>query len=186
MVRTSPRWLECLSLTHLTYMYFDSTSNTPQDWPAGWLLFTSIYSLSGGFTTSMLALYSILAATTPTHLRTTRIGLLHVTTTGGWMAGNLLAPLVFHKWNYYGTFSSSLLVTCLSLVITCVVLTDPPLEPSTSSQTSQGPSRPPSPPPGSTSSPASKLLQAWRCMVAPRPARPSLLLLLAGSFENII
>ena len=142
----------------------------------------------------MLALYSILAATTPTHLRTTRIGLLHVTTTGGWMAGNLLAPLVFHKWNYYGTFSSSLLVTCLSLAITCVVLTDPPLEPPTSSQTSQGPSRPPSPPPGSTSSeapgstssPASKLLQAWRCMIAPRPARPSLLLLLAGSFENIM
>ena len=124
----------------------------------------------------MLALYSILASTTPANLRTTRIGFLHVVTTGGWVTGNLLAPPVFHKWSYYGTFVSSLLVAMLSLVITCVALTDQTPVTSPPSEVSRGPS--------SSSSSTGRLLQAWRCMVAPRPARTSLLLLLAGGLSH--
>jgi len=119
----------------------------------------------------MLALYSILASTTPSNLRTTRIGFLHVVTTGGWVAGNLLAPLVFHKWSYYGTFASSLLVALLSLLITCIALKDQPTVSSPSSELSSS---------SSSWSCSGRLLQAWRCMVAPRPARASLLLLLAA------
>ena len=140
-----------------------------QNWPAGWLLLTSVYSLTGGSTTSMLALYSILASTTPANLRTTRIGFLHVVTTAGWVTGNLLAPTVFHKWSYYGTFASSLLVVLLSLAITCLVLTDQTQASSPPSESSRG-----------SSFSSGRLLQAWRCMVAPRPTRASLLLLLAG------
>ena len=123
----------------------------------------------------MLALYSILASTTPSNLRTTRIGFLHVVTTGGWVAGNLLAPLVFHKWSYYGTFASSLLVALLSLLITCIALKDQPTVSSPSSELSSS---------SSSWSCSGRLLQAWRCMVAPRPARPSLLLLLAGLISH--
>jgi len=151
-------------LIYLLNVYF-------KDWPAAWLLLTSVYSLAGGFTTSMLALYSILASTTPSNLRTTRIGFLHVVTTGGWVAGNLLAPLVFHKWSYYGTFASSLLVALLSLLITCIALKDQPTVSSPSSELSSS---------SSSWSCSGRLLQAWRCMVAPRPARASLLLLLAA------
>jgi len=153
-------------LIYLLNVYF-------KDWPACWLLLTSVYCLAGGFTTSMLALYSILASTTPTNLRTTRIGFLHVITTGGWVAGNLLAPPVFHKWSYYGTFASSLLIALLSLLITCIALKDQPIVSSPSSELSSSSSP-------SSSSCSGRLLQAWRCMVAPRPARASLLLLLAA------
>lgn len=124
--------------------------------------------MTGGSTTATLATYSLLAATTPAHLRTSRIGLLHVVCTAGWIGGTLLSPVIFHAGGYYATFLSALLVFAISLVSTCTFLHDLPPEP---------PAAGLPPPPSRLAS----LVACWRCLVQPRAGatRAAVLLLLA-------
>ena len=135
------------------------------------MLATSLYSVTGGSTTATLATYSLLAATTPAHLRTSRIGLLHVVCTAGWIGGTLLSPIIFHAGGYYATFLSALLVFVTSLASTCTFLRDLPPEPPEPPASGQ-------PPPSSR---LASLLACWRCLVQPRPGatRAAVLLLLA-------
>ena len=128
-----------------------------QSWPAEGLLLSSVYSLFGGYTTSLLGTYTFLAASTPPHQRTSRIALLHVCSTVGWVAGTMASPGIFHSWGYTGTFITSLVFASTGLALTSLLLTEPPLA-----------LRPPdnSPP---SHSPLQGLLQAYRCLVKRRP-----------------
>jgi len=92
---------------------------------AEYLLFNNLYSLFGGYTTQLLAVYSFLAETTSQSSRTSRIALMHVLSSIGYTSGNFLSPYVYRSWGFYETFCTTITISSISVLFIMVFIKEP-------------------------------------------------------------
>jgi len=105
-------------VVYILNVYFSSAR-------AEYLLFNNLYSLFGGYTTQLLAMYSFLAETTSQSSRTSRIALLHVLSSIGYTLGNFLSPYVYRGWGFYGTFCTTITFSSISVFFIVVFIKEP-------------------------------------------------------------
>jgi len=92
---------------------------------AEYIMFTNLYSLFGGYTAQMLAVYTFIAETTSQSTRTSRIAVLNVLSSIGYTSGNFLSPYVYRSWGFYGTFGTTLVISVISMLFLLIFIKEP-------------------------------------------------------------